>query len=381
MFGLGKKDKELNVFQKITCPREPSNNKEWLAVKFPGNVFNTSSIIEIQPGTVAIAVHAGHIEHVYMNGVSQLSTEHFPGLTNQVGKMFSGNTPFSLDFYYINATAQHQFRYGSSDPLSVSTGFKEDHNKNYRLHYRGEYFLRVKHYQFFYQWILGSLMDGEFVYWDSIASKIETTINEKVRTLIKEYYVQNNLDMNTAEGAGEACSESVMSKLKPLCEEQFGLELQNFNTILIVNPEDRAAHNKQRDEAQQMELRGSVSQAGFERSLALEQMQVMKEAAKNPGTVGQGMGIGMGFGLGGAIFNASQQMGQNSMQNQQPQQPQPQQQGGVCKYCGAPVTPGAKFCPACGKPDPVAQSAFCPHCGQPLTPGALFCPNCGKKVN
>jgi predicted amidophosphoribosyltransferase len=38
-----------------------------------------------------------------------------------------------------------------------------------------------------------------------------------------------------------------------------------------------------------------------------------------------------------------------------------------CGQCGAPLTPGDRFCGACGAP-----SAGCPSCGEPVTPGEAF---------
>ena len=39
-------------------------------------------------------------------------------------------------------------------------------------------------------------------------------------------------------------------------------------------------------------------------------------------------------------------------------------------------SPGAKFCPNCGKPAATGPKNC--ECGTELAPGAKFCPNCGK---
>lgn len=50
----------------------------------------------------------------------------------------------------------------------------------------------------------------------------------------------------------------------------------------------------------------------------------------------------------------------------------------ICPRCQQPLTPGVKFCEACG--EKVVQSPVCPHCGKPLRAGAKFCEFCGKSA-
>ena len=47
-----------------------------------------------------------------------------------------------------------------------------------------------------------------------------------------------------------------------------------------------------------------------------------------------------------------------------------------CPACGAQLTPGARFCAACGTPAP----SGCSGCGLELPSGARFCPACGTPV-
>lgn len=55
-----------------------------------------------------------------------------------------------------------------------------------------------------------------------------------------------------------------------------------------------------------------------------------------------------------------------------------------CPSCGAPSTPGLRFCANCGAPQqaaaPPPAGLTCPSCGSPLTPGIRFCGECGKPV-
>jgi ribosomal protein L40E len=48
----------------------------------------------------------------------------------------------------------------------------------------------------------------------------------------------------------------------------------------------------------------------------------------------------------------------------------------ICRSCGAALSPGARFCAACGTP----VDASCAACGAVLPPGARFCATCGHAV-
>jgi Double zinc ribbon len=47
---------------------------------------------------------------------------------------------------------------------------------------------------------------------------------------------------------------------------------------------------------------------------------------------------------------------------------------GSCPACGAPITPGGRFCPTCGRD---LATRRCARCGGALQPWAQFCQGCG----
>ena len=52
----------------------------------------------------------------------------------------------------------------------------------------------------------------------------------------------------------------------------------------------------------------------------------------------------------------------------------------ACPKCNASLTPGAKFCGACGSPVGARAKVFCTDCGGEIASGAKFCAGCGKGV-
>ena len=52
-----------------------------------------------------------------------------------------------------------------------------------------------------------------------------------------------------------------------------------------------------------------------------------------------------------------------------------------CRFCGAEVEEGAKFCQKCGKNlEEVSDKKNCPKCGSELEKDAKFCLKCGYSM-
>lgn len=72
-----------------------------------------------------------------------------------------------------------------------------------------------------------------------------------------------------------------------------------------------------------------------------------------------------------------------------PEETTPQLGSLTCRNCGAPIEPGAGFCPRCGARQadalsaserPARQTKSCPNCGRLIDEAAEICPGCGVRV-
>lgn len=383
--------KKSSIFQRVTMPVEPSQRKDWLAVKFPLGELNTGSVVEVPPGTICLAVHAGKIEHIFENGTHKLSTENLPFIKNLTKGLFGGEVPFSMDIYYVNRTAQHEFFWGTPSPITVESMAPEDMGITYNFGARGSYYLRIKHYQFFFEWILGSLAYGEFVYWDNVADRVKNYINPLVIEYLSNYVYDNQISFGRIQTMASACSNSIMESLKPKLESSFGLEFQSFNTIIAIDQKDRDAFNEARKEVQRAAQQGRLSDVAYARGVQQRQLDVMQGAAQNEGGLGGLMGAGLGLGAGLSMMGQAGNINNNTAkpdnlaygnqgapQGMNPSGLGPQPAGTVgCPKCGAQVPAGANFCPSCGQS---MAASFCPKCGAKVAPGSAFCSTCGNKI-
>ena len=51
-----------------------------------------------------------------------------------------------------------------------------------------------------------------------------------------------------------------------------------------------------------------------------------------------------------------------------------------CVSRSSRLTPGGRFCPACGSPTNIAEEKHCPSCNAKVEEGAAFCVSCGTKL-
>ena len=400
-----------NVFEKIYCPQEPNRNPDWLAVKFPGNEFVIGSILEVPPGTVCIAVHGGKIEHIYEAGSVVLNTENFPWIANYVRKLFGGKPPFNMEFYYINRTARHKFLWGTANGVTVTSACPEDMGITYTFGARGEYFLRIKHYQFFYEWILGGLAYGEFVYWERAGKDVRDYIIGNAEDFLANFAIDNQIGYGQVQTMGKKCANAMMEELKPHMEHAYGLELQDVVVHLALSKESADKLNAAREEAQRAAMQGRLNDVAYARGVQQRQLDVQTDMANNQGTLGGLMGAGMGLGAGLTMMhqapNTMQGNTANPMQGPStsygPQGAPQTDPGVVCPKCGTKNPTNSKFCSSCGQslemiecPNCHAkypggtrfcsqcgtslEAKVCPSCGEKLAPGAKFCAKCGTKV-
>jgi|GEM_PF-5050016 len=368
-----------SIYSKISCPIEPNHNKEWLAVKFPGNTFNIGSIMEVPPGTICIAVHGGKIVHIFENGSVVLSTENFPFISGQVRRLFGGKNPFNMDFYYINRTSVHKFLWGAG-PITAKSPYKEDGDVTFKFGARGEFFLRVKHYQFFYEWILGSLAYGEFVYWNFLEEKVKSFFNGMATSFLNKYVNKHGVAIHDVQSLGDICNSDIKVALTQELEQRFGLEIQTMTTIIAVDPKDLDAYNEARKERQRALMQGTLDDISYARGVQQRQLDIMKDGANNQGSVGQMMGAGFGLGAGMMMMgqapnvingNTNPTISGNNVQRGDAKETK------KCPKCKSQVLADNKFCPECGFS---LLDIVCPKCKTKITSGTNFCPECGTKI-
>ncbi len=333
----------------------------WLVYKVEGHEFNTKSKLIVGVGQIAIVVHGGKIEKIFENGTYVLNSENLPIIKELVKSVHSGKSPFALEIYFFNKTIKLDMLWGTKDPVAV---IDPKYQVKVRARARGQFGIRITDYQLFLTQLVGTLGGRTIITFEATCEFFRALINTKIKTLLAEYFIKNNVSVMDIslylEQLSKQCKENITDDF-----EKFGFEIINFYVESVNVPdEDLAEINRILNKKAEFEIMGDS------RYKTARGYDVLETAAGNEGGAGgiAAAGVGLGLGLG-----AAQSVGQ--MVNSNVTQPT----GGInCRKCGCSLKPNAKFCPECG--ERVATTITCAKCNAQVAADAKFCPECGSKI-
>lgn len=325
----------------------PASSK-WLIHHFPGHDFNNNSSLIVAPGQIAICVYEGKIQQIITEGRTKLTTENYPFLRGIVKAVHGGDTPFTMDVYFINTSFMMEARWGTSEPVQV-----KDPEYGIIIHARGNgsYYFKISDYQLLLNSICGSLAEGETIYFANIVQMFSPIVCEKARQNLAEYLLEGKASALTLASKAEDFSEQIKGKIKDSILK-YGFEIIDFFTAsLSVKDEDLAIINRYIHEAQRFAIMGDK----YEKSRSFD---ILEKAASSGGA-----GAMLMAGAVGQSGLASLQQNLNSTKQ--------------CPKCGVSNDALAKFCSNCGEPFLIK----CPKCGKEHPSSKKFCDECGIKLN
>jgi membrane protease subunit (stomatin/prohibitin family) len=300
--------------------------------KFPMNdraeIMNGSSLT-VREGQVAIFMKDGRIADIFAPGRYKLSTANLPVLTSIMSWAKGFNSPFKCDVYFVETTQFSGQKWGTSNPFTMrDKDFGMIRVKGY-----GKYSFRVTDARLFMQTMTGS-------------KKEYTTdmINDHLRGII----MSEMTDIIAASGFSAIDLASKLTQFNEIAKqsladdfEAIGLALVTFVVENLSFPEDV---EKAIDKSSSLGILGG--QMGNYTKMAAA--DAMREAAKNPGTIGTVFGMGMVGGLGAAMTAGMSDSGRDGATRAQTGVTPAQTGARFCPECGAPRKPDAKFCTECG---------------------------------
>jgi len=203
----------------------------------------------------------------------------------------------------------------------------------------------------------------------SVLEYFKGLITMKVKDIISNYSVRQNISIVQLSAFLDDLSKLIEAAIR---EEfnRFGVEILNFYLTSIDIP-DEEKRKIQEGQFQRLQM----DQLGDDRYQRMRSLDVLENAAINPGATGTLMGAGLGLGMGAQMMQQANVMNQSSGM-QQATQPVAQKDT-FCSKCGTALSPDERFCHKCGN---AVGPALCPHCNNPLKPEANFCASCGKPV-
>ncbi|MFQ5885982.1 MAG: SPFH domain-containing protein [Anaerolineae bacterium] len=314
--------------------------------------FRIGSQVIVREAQAAVFYRDGKALDTFGPGRHAIATANIPLLVNLVGKVFSGETPFKAEVYFVNMREFLDQKWGTPEAIAL----RDTDLGMVRLRAFGTYSMQIKEPQLFVTKIVGT--QGLY----------ETT---DIGNFLRSILISNLTDLlgETQKSLFELPSlyDEVGAGTKVKAQDDFealGIDLKTFYVSNISPTEETA---KAIDERAAMGAIGNMqAYLQFKTARAMEEAASASEGAG--GLAQAGMGLGAGVGMGAMMAGMMTQAMQAG----------PQAPTMLCPSCSAQIPGGSKFCPQCGAK--IGEEMICPNCKADVPAGSKFCPNCGTKI-
>lgn len=345
----------------------------------------------------AVFVKGGKICDTFKTGQHTLATANLPILSQIIGSVFAGDSPFTASIYFVNKAVLMNTKFGLTPFNLIEPNFKVP----VPVSARGSYAIQVADSKTLLVQIAGNLTE---LTPDTIKLFFKGLVCTAVKNGILETAKKENISPIELETKIGDVTKAVSGAVAAIFAE-YGILSKHFiiEAIPIIDDDQRVKDVVEKlqkiwadDVEEKMKFRRHSEHLDIYRT---ERMyDTARAAAENLG--GNGIaGAFVGLNAMGAVSGAVGGM-LNSALN--PIQPTQNENTAIkCDKCGADSPLGTKFCVKCGDPfivcpsckkDNPSQTKFCVFCGSPMqlvckncgsqyTAGSLFCGECGQKLN
>ncbi len=343
----------------------------WLIYKHPVTEFNRNSKMIVSPGQVGIIVHDGKIEKILEEGTVKIDSELLPFLKGFTKAFYGGNNPYPIEIYYINKRLKLDLFWGTSDPIKL---IDPKYQIQINVRARGQMGIRLSNYQYFFQTLVGTLMNGAVITFDIIQNFFRGKINQIIKKTITEYIITNKTTFFEIDAHTDDISAKFESEFREETAE-FGFDLVNFSIESINVPDDDF------DKLNEiLHKKAEFDQLGDQNYRTIRGYDVYEAGAKNNGAAPTFMGVGMGMSMGQNLAAGSSSIIPPSQENNNDASNitnASKMKTINCPSCGKVIDPNKKFCPECG----YKLVHNCPNCGAAVEPTEKFCSECGTPLN
>ncbi len=316
------------------------------------NAIRYGSSLRVKDGEMAVFVYkkdGGEMMDYIMGPHDQkIETANFPVLTNIVGALWGGNTPFQAEVYFMNLQGNNQVRFAVPYFDVADPRFPDF---TVPVAARGTITFNLTDYKQFIK--LNRLIDFDL---DAFSRQIKSTVTKFVKSFVGNCPLDNNIPVLQLERKVVEISDLIQTRLISTFADDFGVNLKRFDLSAIeIDKESENYAEFVRLTKEQQARRAEIDTEQYERVSKLsaesqfiqahainQQADVLKTAAESMGQMG-GMDLGggggmnpagmmMGMAMGGAMGSQMAGMMNGFGQQVQPQQA-PSMQG------GSPVPP------------------------------------------
>lgn len=329
--------------------------EDWLMYKYQGTEFNNKSKLIVSPGQIAILVHNGKVEKICDTGTHQLDSETLPILSRLQKSIYNGKNPFPIEIYFVNKRIKLDFFWGTAEPLDC---LDPQYKVKLRLRCRGQLGVKLVEYQYFFEKLVGTVMEDKCITFDIIRNYFRGLMNQKIRKELSSYIIKNKVSYFEISMHIDEITNSIKQGIESEFKA-FGFDLLNFSIESIDCPEE---DTEKLNEI--LHKKAEMDQLGGDNYRTIRGYDVLEAGAKNNSGVAPIVGLGLGAQINGQLgagIIPNEKEGKNTIE---------------CPKCGAKISADSRFCPECG----TKIISECPKCGAKVSPKQKFCPECGEKL-
>lgn len=269
--------------------------------------FRIGSQLIVREGQATVFMRDGKALDTFQPGRHTITTANIPLVANLVSGLFSGDSPFTAECYFVTTRDILDQRWGTPEPLTL----RDEVLRMVRIRAHGTYNMRVSDPQRFVAQVVGAR--GYYSTRD-IKNYLRSMIVSRLTDLLGEN-VSSILDL-------PSMFEEIAAAARTKLRDDFdavGLALTQMY-ILSVSPTEET--NKAIDEAASMGAIGDM-----DRYVKFKAARAVGDAATQPGgaagTTQTGLGLGTGIAMANVISDSVS--GRSEAQPAQPAQPASEQ--------------------------------------------------------
>lgn len=251
-------------------------------------IKNASKLL-VNPGQGCIFVYEGKISTVFTQpGLYELKTANIPFWTTITKLMQAFESEHKVGLYFFKTTQLTDLKWGTTSTIKY-----EDPRYKFPVGLRafGNYTAQIESVENFFSQFIGA---RDFYSTDELRELINSRLTQPLtQILVNGKYSYTDIDSHRAELASQM-SQQVSSEFT-----SFGLKLNDIRLEGTSFDEDT---NKRINRIADMSAESQAAQSAGVSYAQMQQLEALKEAAKNPsGGAGNMVGIGVGLGLGQQI--------------------------------------------------------------------------------
>jgi membrane protease subunit (stomatin/prohibitin family) len=256
-----------------------------------GDEIKNASKLIVSPGQGCIFVYEGCVEGVFGEpGLYELQTANRPFFTTLTKLMQNFQSEHKVGIYFYRSAKILNLKWGTESLIKY-----EDPTYKFPVGLRafGNYSMRIQDARAFFQQIVAGATPF-------LAEQIRQPLNARLAQPLADFFAEAGYTYTQIDPNREEIAKALSAKLaQEFTDLGFGLEdfriqgtsfdedtMRRINRIADVNAETQAA---------------SVAGVSYAQ---LQQLEALREAAKNQGTGGAGMAMAVGMNMAGAVVPA-----------------------------------------------------------------------------